>query len=420
MILIQIVSLIVLLAFSAFFSSAESAFFTLNPLQLRRMDQSHPTAARRVHMILSDPNRFLATILIGNTVVNVLVSIIGLRLSLAFFPVHAEWIAVIGMTLLLLIFGEIGPKRLALIWPEQFSATYALPLSATIRALSPLRRALEMITKRFEPWFRTRGRTLSGEEFETVVTMSGEQGLLKKDERKMLQSILRLEDLQARDVMTPRVDLIGYDLNDDPHKLYTIALRAYVRHLVLYRDSIDRIEGVLDVRRYLLDPEHRVQPAWRNPLFVPEACPLDRLLTQFLQERRRVAIVVDEYGGTAGVVTRGDILEEIVGEIDDEHAEHKHVFDATGTDRWLLDGQISLEQINQELNLHLEAEGVDRMAGWIAAQLERLPRPGDTVTAQGCRAVVQQMRKHRVTLVQLERLPPPTEEDEPHWEEMDA
>jgi putative hemolysin len=208
-------------------------------------------------------------------------------------------------------------------------------------------------------------------------------------------------------------------LNHDPHELYATALRAHVRHLVLYRDSIDRVEGVLDVRHYLLDPGHRVQPAWHKPLFIPEACPLDRLLTQFLQERRRVAVVVDEYGGTAGVVTRGDILEEIVGEIDDELAEHKHVFDVTGSDRWLLDGQISLEQINQELNLHLEAEGADRMAGWIAARLERLPRPGDTVTAQGCRAVVQQMRRHRITLVQLERLAPADEHAE-HPEETGA
>lgn len=161
----------------------------------------------------------------------------------------------------------------------------------------------------------------------------------------------------------------------------------------------------MDVRLFLLDPSHHIQAAWAPPLFVPESAPLDRVLNRFLREQRRAAIVVDEYGGTAGLMTRGDILEEITGDIDDEHADHKHLFETAGADRWILDGQISLEDINQRLHLQLEAEGADRLAGWIATQLGRLPRPGDHLTHQGCRAVVQQMRKHRITLVLLDRLP---------------
>jgi len=404
-ILIQFVALGLLLILSAFFSSSEVALFSLNPLQIRRMSGTHPKAAERIRHILNPPTRFLSTILIGNTLVNVVISVIGFALAVQLYPVHGEWIAIAATTLLLLVLGEVAPKRIAFLWPERMSILYAMPLTMIMHGLTPLRVGLEKITETFAVTFKPRGRTLSEEEFETVVDMSGERGVLHAGERDMLKSIMRLEDLEARDVMTPRVDLIGYNLNDDQVDLASVAKRAKVRQLVLYRDSIDQVEGFLDVRRYLLDEAHRAQPAWLSPVYVPESCPLDRLLTRFLQERRRAAIVVDEYGGTAGVITRGDILEEITGDIDDEHADHKHLFDSVGADRWLLDGQISLEEINQKLALHLEAEGADRLAGWLATQLERLPRAGDVVTRQGCRAVVQQMRKHRVTQVLLERLP---------------
>lgn len=405
LIVIQFVVLTLLLVVSAFFSSSEVALFSLNPLHIRRMGKSHPKAAEQVRHILNPPTRFLSTILIGNTLVNVMISVLGFAMAVQLFPTHGEWIAIAAMTLLLLVFGEVAPKRVAFLWPERMSMLYARPLTLIMHGLTPLRVGLEKITATFEVTFKPRGRTLSEEEFETVVDMSGEKGVLHEGERDMLKSIMRLEDLEARDVMTPRVDLIGYDLNDDQTDLETVAKRAKVRQLVLYRDHIDQVEGFLDVRRFLLDKAHRAQPAWAPPVYVPESCPLDRLLTRFLRERRRAAVVVDEYGGTAGVVTRGDILEEITGDIDDEHADHKLLFDPAGPNRWLLDGQISLEDINQKLDLDLEAEGVDRLAGWLAARLERLPRVGDAVTYQGYRAVVQLMRRHRVVLVLLERLP---------------
>lgn len=400
--LIQLFALILLLMGSAFFSSSEVALFKLSPLDLRRLDQSHPHAAAKLRMILHPPTRFLSTILIGNTLVNVALSVLGYAVMVQLFPTYGEGLAILLMTLLLLVFGEVAPKRVAFIWPDRLAVLYALPLTMIMRVLTPFRLLLQVVTDRFRDAFHPGGRPLSDDEFETVVEMSGERGVLQEGERDMLKSILRLEDLQARDVMTPRVDLIGWDLNDGHADLPAFAQRARVRQLVLYRGTIDQVEGVLDVRDFLLLSAHRVQAARHEAIFVPESCPLDKLLARFLRERRRAAVVVDEYGGTAGLVTRGDILEEITGEIDDEHADHKRLFEPAGPDRWLLDGQISLEEIDARLGLSLEAEGVDRLAGWLSAQLERLPRPGDVVTASGCRAMVQQMRQHRVTVVLLQ------------------
>ena len=412
LLLLQLIAWVVLFVCSAFFSSSEVALFSLAPLQMRRLKTAHPQAARRLRYILEPPTRFLSTILIGNTLVNVLISVLGFVIAIQIFPQHGEWAAIGGMTLLLLLFGEVMPKRIAFLWPERLAVLYAAPLTVIMHALSPLRIALEYSTDSLQPLFKARGRTLSEDEFETLVDVSSERGVLHAGERDMLKSILRLEDLEARDVMTPRVDLIGYDLNSGESDLVEIARRAKVRHLVLFRDSLDRVEGLLDIRRFLLDASHRVQPAWSPPLYIPESARLDRLLEQFLHERRRAAVVVDEYGGTAGIITRGDMLEEITGDIDDELADHSHLFEPEGPETWILDGQISLEEINQKLDLHLEAEGVDRLAGWIAAQLERLPRAGDRVTHQGCRVVVRQMRWHRVTLVMLERIASAGDADE--------
>lgn len=399
---IQVIALFVLLIVSAFFSSAEVAVFSLNPIDLRRLQSSHPQAASRLHNLLSPPTRFLSTILIGNTFVNVVISVLGFALAVQWLGRHGEWAAVLAMTLLLLVFGEVIPKRVAFLWPERMALLYAWPLTLIMNGLAPLRVGLEMITNRFASLFHARGRTLSEEEFETVLELSGESGVLHHGEREMLKSVLRLEDLEARDVMTPRVDLIGYNLNGENEPLGEVGKRAKVRQLVLYREHLDQVEGLLDVRSYLLDPTHRLRPAIAPPLYVPESAPLDRLLARFLHEKKRAAIVVDEYGGTAGIVTRGDIIEEIVGEIDDEHADHKRLFESAGPRRWVLDGQISLEEINAKLDLSLSAENAERLAGWLAEKLERLPRPGDRVDAEGCRVVVQQMRKHRVHLVSLE------------------
>ncbi len=170
---------------------------------------------------------------------------------------------------------------------------------------------------------------------------------------------------------------------------------------------MDNVEGLLDVRQYLLDPEHRIEAARIAPYFVPENSPLNRLLAQFQKQHLRVAVVADEYGGTAGVITRGAILEEITGDIYNELSRPRPLFQPAGPHRWLVDANMNLEELNRALRLHLHAEGADRLAGWIAAHLGRVPAQGDVVQAQGCRVTVEQTLKLRVTLAQIEKLEAP-------------
>ncbi len=396
--------LVVLLVCSAFCSSAETAFFSLNPLQIRRIGQTKPAAGTHIHAILSNPTRLLSSILIGNTIVNVAASSVGYRIAEYYFQSHGESIAIPAMTILIIIFGEIGPKRIGMFLACNLAAHYYRAVEILTVAVTPLRIVLDRITRQFEHYFRPHGRTLSAEEFETVVDISAEEGILNGDELAMIKSIIRLDDLRASDVMTPRVDLVGIDLSSDPATWVDIARKSQVNYLLLYRNQLDEVEGFVDVRKFLLDPQHRLEVAKMPPYFVPETVDLGRLLPQLQAERRRIAVVVDEYGGIAGVMTRGDILEEISGEIYNELSKPRALFQAAGPNRWLVDAEISLADLNRKLGLNLESEDVDRLAGWIAAQIGHLPERDDVVEAQGCRATVMQMLKRRVTLVMIEKL----------------
>jgi Mg2+/Co2+ transporter CorB len=216
MILILAATFIVLMCCSAFFSSTETAFFSLNPLGLRRLNQKDPAAGSRIRDILNQPTQLLSTILIGNTIVNVAIAAVGFSIAERLIPRYSESVSMVVVTVLLIIFGEAGPKRVGLLLTERLAILYAPIVHALIHAATPLRMVLEKLTQAFEPWFRPRGRTLSEEEFETVLEISREEGILNADELAMINAIIRLEDLKARNVMTPRVDLVGLDLGDDP------------------------------------------------------------------------------------------------------------------------------------------------------------------------------------------------------------
>lgn len=400
----ELIAFLLLLAASAFFSSSETIFFSLNPLQVRRLTQRNAEAGKRVHDLLSNPTRLLSTILIGNTIANVSIAAVGYDMARHLAPGFGEAIAIPVVTALLVVFGEAGPKRLGLRLSEKLAPRYVGLLSTLAIIFTPLRRALEMLTQKFEAMFRPRGRGMSEEEFKTVLEIGNEEGILNADELAMIKSIIQLEDMKASDVMTPRVDIIGLDLDEDPAGYVAKAQAARRNYLLLYRGELENVEGFLNVRRFLLDSEHRLDRAREEAFFVPETTPLNRLLLQFQNEHRRIAVVVDEYGGIAGVVTRGDILEEITGEIYQELNKPRPLFQPAGPNRWLMDANFSLEELNRKLGLQLEAEGADRLAGWIAHHLGHLPEKDDVVVAQGVRVTVLQTMRLRVTLAQLEKL----------------
>ena len=400
----QVGALVVLLIVSGFCSSSETVFFSLDPLKIRRINQERPGLGDRIHRLLGRPTRLLSTILILNTGVNFVASALSYRIAARFSPTHAEAISIAGITLLLLVFGEYGPKHFGLLFTRQMATAYCFLMPPLITLLAPLRWGLEKITRTFEHLFRPASGSLSNEEFATVVDISSQEGIIDAEEFSMIKAIIEMEKMRASDVMTPRVDLIGLDLEDDSATYPERVRKARRRYLLLYRGRLDEVEGFLDARRFLLDPAHGVEAARMPPYFVPESLPLNRLLAQFQRERRRMAVVVDEYGGTSGVITRGDILERVAGEVYHELSRPRPVFQEAGPGRWLVDAGYSLADINRRLDLNLVAEGADRLAGWAAYHAGHLLAANEVVEAQGCRVTVLQTDRNRMTLAQIERL----------------
>lgn len=403
-ILIEIILLLILLILSAFFSSSETAFFSLNSLDIQKIRLKHKHSAELIEAQLGAPTRLLSTILIGNTLVNVFASALGFLLLTHLNVPHAAWVAIPIMTMLLLVFGEVLPKRIASAHATDISRFYSRPLIILTILFKPLRLAMESISRKVSPSIGQHPRkSLSEDEFLTVIEVGEEEGILNEEERTMVDSIIRLEETQASDIMTPRVDLIGIDLDDPLDEQINTIRNCRFHFLPLYDESLDHIKGFLDVPRFLLANDNNIQASTIKPYFVPENVPLDALLTDFQINRRRIAVVSDEFGGTAGLVTRGDILEEIADDVDNEFGEKADSIQQIDELKWLISGSTSLEDINYELDLDLEADGSDRISGWVTAQTENIPRVGETAIAQGCKVTVQRVRRQRILLVMLEK-----------------
>lgn len=404
-------SLVVLLGMSAFFSSAETALFSLSPMQAHRLRRHHPKATKQIEELLASPASLLSCILIGNTIVNVAAANLGYVVAEQLWPRNGELIAIPLVTLLLIIFGEVAPKRLAVRHPEILSLYYLKPITFLIWLCTPIHTLLDRITHAFREHLVPHRPALTDVELLTAVDIGHEEGVLNKDERMMVDGIIRLEKLQAKDVMTPRVDLIGLDLEGDPAAWPAICRKARFRFLPAFSGDLDHVKGFVDVARYLMDPGSDIAASLHPHFYVPDTAPLDTLLTMFQQQARRLAIVIDEYGGTAGLITRGDILDEIAEFAGEKPDGQSANIEPTGLNRWQVNGSTSLEEVNFELNLDLDADGADRIAGWVTAQAKRFPKTGDLIEVKSCRVTVLQMRKHRITRVQIEKHEPAIEHE---------
>ncbi|MEI7880421.1 MAG: hemolysin family protein [bacterium] len=394
----------VLLVLSAFFSSAETALFSLSPMQIHRLRRHHPKATKRLEEMLAAPTDLLASILIGNTIVNVAVANLGFVVAEQLVPQHGELVAIPVVTLLLIVFGELAPKRLGMRKPDALALLYLPALTLLIRLCAPLHALMEKITHTFQSHFIPRRSALTKAELLTAIDVGHEEGVLNKEERAMVDGIIRLEKLQAKDVMTPRVDLISLDIEDDPATFADICRKARFRFLPVCIGDLDHVKGFLDVAKYLMDPAANISAALHPHFYVPDTAPLDTLLTMFQQQSRRLAIVIDEYGGTAGLITIGDILDEIAEFTGEQPDGESPNIEPVGENRWQVAGDTSLEEVNYELDLALDVEGADRIAGWVTAHARRFPKTGDIISAQKCRATVVQMRKHRITRVLIEKI----------------
>jgi putative hemolysin len=404
--------LLVLITLSAFFSGSETILFSLSPIQVQRIRNRNSVAGARLERLLSDPAMILSTLLVGNTFVNFAIASIGYMMIDGLVPDWGEAIAIPLMTLTLLLFCEMAPKRLAIHYAERLAPPCSRLLVFWLWLLRPFNVVLTAGSRVFKKSLRRERRALSNDELRTVVEVGEEQGVLDAEEASMVDGIMRLSELKASDEMTPRVDMVGLDLDTPLETQLGIARKAHFRYLPVYVRTPDATEGFVDAAQFLLDPAHDVRKATAPALFVPENVSLDDLLVTFQRSGKHIACVLDEYGGTAGLITRGDILELITAPVAKGGAAQRPGIRLLKDDVWLIDGTVSLDEINRQLDLALEADNADRIAGWITFHAGRLPQAGQTLEAQGCRATVRRLRKRRIDAIQLEVLDRPEEDSE--------
>lgn len=412
--ILELLALGGLLVLSAFFSGTEIALFSLSKLQLRRLRQEHPAQGQIINELLDQPHRLLSTILFGNTVVTVAAAILGYTILRTLTPLHAEALAVPVMTLLILLCGEITPKTLVIRSAGSFAVHLARPIQWTVASTSYLRRAAESLSAaivlRIErlPFFamqKVRSAAPTEDEYRTLLTVSERAGVVRKEERYMVNKILALEKMQVREIMTPRVDMQCVDDALSPQDMADALRRIKHRRVPIIHETPDTVEGILKVKDFLTDRARELDEVVELPNFIPETMPVAKLLKSFRKQEHPVAIVVDEYGGTQGMVTLEDVLEEIVGEIEDEFDQSEIMVQKLDEHRYLINGKARLELVNEQCGLALLASDVETIAGWVIAQLGALPKEGEQVRAGNVRATARKVVKNRVGEVLLEMQP---------------
>lgn len=406
---IQLIILLILLLLSAFFSSAETALTTVNRIRIRTLVDEGSKRARKVLAITEDSGKMLSAILIGNNIVNL--SAASLTTSLAYSFGGSMVAAASGiLTVLILLFGEITPKTMATIHSEKMALLYAPVISIFMKIMTPFIFIINglsigiLFLLRVDP--NARQTAMTETELRTIVDVSHEDGVIESDEREMINNVFDLGDARAKDVMVPRVHVTFADINSTYNELIGIFREDKYTRLPVFRDTTDNVVGTINMKDLLLYDNTKgfhIEDILREAYFTYEYKSISELLVEMRQASFNIAIVLDEYGETAGLITLEDILEEIVGEIHDEYDENEEDFIQEIDEReYIVEGSINLDDLNDRLDLDLNSDEYDSLGGFIIERLDRLPETGDTLdTEEGIHMVVEKLDKNRIELVHL-------------------
>lgn len=416
---IQAATLVILILLSAFFSSAETAMTTVNKIRIQSLAEQGNKRAEILLKIISDSGRMLSTVLIGNNIVNMSISSLATTLTINIFGNIYVGIATGVMTLLVLIFGEITPKTMASIHSEKLSLAYARIIYCMMIVFTPVafiinKLALFVLTLlRVDP--NDKPSTITEHELRTIVNASQQEGIIENEEKQMIYNVFDFGDSVARDVMIPRIDITFVDVNSTYDELIAIFKEDMHTRFPVYEETTDNVVGIINMKDLLLLPKDspfHIRDILRAPYFTYEHKDTAALMVEMRKASVNLAIVLDEYGSTAGLVTLEDLLEEIVGEIQDEYDEDEDedLKEIIPGREYISLGSAKLDDLNDALDLTLESEDYDSIGGYIIEQLDSLPVQGQSVTLDnGIRLVVDLLEKNRISKVHI-YLPPKEEE----------
>jgi len=401
--------LVTLLLLSAFFSGSETALMSLNRYQLRHKVRQGHRGAKLAEQLLQRPDRVLGLILLGNNLANFSAAALVAGISFKIGGQPAVAIGTLILTLVVLIFAEAAPKTLAALHPERLAFPAALIYYPLLKITYPIVWLTSVASNGVLYLFGVRRsdvqlQSLTREELRTIVHEAG--GHLSSRYRQMLIGILDLEKVTVDDVMVPHNEIVGIDLDDGAEEIERIISESSHTRLPVYRDSIDKVIGVLHMRELAnlakcsFDPDVLVGLI-EEPYFVPEGTPLSTQLVQFQRRRQRIALVVDEYGDIQGIVTLEDILEEIVGEFATDPADDADDVTRESANTWIVDGAANIRELNRSQNWQLPTDGPKTLNGIILESLETIPEPGTQATISGYPIEIVETDDNRIRTVRI-------------------
>ena len=408
--ILQIGLLVVLLMGSGFFSASETSLMSLSKIRIRYMEDEGVKGAKLVGSLIEKSSDLLSSILVGNNVVNIAATSVSTSLFISIFEDGGVAIATAVMTVLVLIFGEITPKTIAANSPEKIAVIVSKPISIIMKITKPIVWVFNLLTGII---FKIMGIENDGvkpfiteEELKAMVNVSHEEGVLEIEEREIINNVFQFGDMQAKEAMIQRLDMVAVNIEDSYDEIIELFKSEKLSRLPVYQESIDDIVGILNIKDiiFLSDEEiqnFNIKNYVREAFFTYEFKKITQLLEEMKKEKSQMAIVVDEYGGTAGLLTIEDLVEVIVGDIDDEYDEEEEEIVKVSDNEYLVEGSTKISDVNEQIGINFESDEFDSIGGFIIGYLKRIPEENELIEVGNVKFSVESIDKNRINKIRI-------------------
>lgn len=390
---------------------SETALMSMSKIRLRHLVENHVKHAKLTQDLLDHPNQLLGTILVGNNLVNIAASAIATSIAIYFWNNKGIGIATFLMTLLILIFGEITPKNIAIDYTEEIVLFIAPIMNVFVKIFSPVVWILTNFTNGLLHLFglnkQEKKPLITEEELKTIVEVSSQEGVLESDEKEIIDNIFEYSDMRVKDIMIQRMDIVAVDVSATYEEVVEAFGEKQFSRIPVYEDTIDNIVGVLYAKDLFFIPVEKIKQFdikkyMREPFYTYEFIKISDFFRRMQGDRIHIAIVLDEYGGVAGIITMEDIIESILGDINDEYdPQDEEDIVCIKEGEYLVNGSVRLEDLNEEIGTHFESEDFESIGGFILGILGRIPRTGEIINYESIRFVIEKVDKSRIMKIRL-------------------
>lgn len=399
-----IIALIVLIVLSAYFSATETAFSSLNRIRLKNLADNGNKRAKLAYKLVDNYDELISSVLVGNNIVNISASSLATVLFIKAFGDNGPTVSTIAMTIIVLIFGEVTPKSIAKEAPEAFAMFSAPIINVLIYVFKPINVCLVGIKRLVKKFVKvSNDRTISESELLTIVEEAEHDGGINENESELIHNVIEFDDLEAIDIMTPRVDVEAVDKTSTVQEVADLFTETGFSRLPVYEETIDSIVGIInekDFHNLVLRDGNAVKQIIKPVEFIPPSMKISALLKLLQQNKSHLAVIVDEFGGTEGIVTLEDIIEELVGEIWDEHDEVVEQFRRQKDGSYLIDGSADLVRMYDLFSV-TGVSDASTVSGWVLEQMGRIPQAGDRFQWEGLDVTVTRVEHRRVLEVRV-------------------